>query len=435
MVSPTLKLPRIEAVSKPDRSSIGARGAGFLAAISQVTPEPEEPQQAPIVSAPQAPATIARVALTKKAVPIGPSDRPTKSPPAIERKSVEMQSGEAQADERARIKEALDEAAPPPSPEQIDAPPGNEEEQYYHGETYTREFRGGVTPEPPSPEPEPKPEPIPEPIPGPKPEPKPTPEPEPEPEPEEEERGDSDEYEEGDGDSWMPAPRSSSGSRPFVIAFFVIAALGGGAYGIMMSGIIGGVKDFEDAPILQPDLVKKKDGKASLAKAEPLVATAPEEAIEPAAEPVEEPVAEPVEEPVAEPVEEPVAEPVEEPVAEPAAATDLGAYEDLLAQAKRKPRKKKVELLRQAIVANPQGDVALAELAVIFMEGKKTREEALDYGLRAVAANPDNAQAWLAIGYIYQLNNNRAQSKDAYRKCAACSGPRMYVRDCKLMAR
>ena len=417
VVSPTLKLPRIEAVSRPDRSSLPARGAGFIAAISQVSPDPAEPRQAPIVSTPQAPVKIARVTLTKKAVPVGPSDRPTKTPRPIEQQPVEMQSEEAQADERVGIKEALDAAAPPPPPDQIDTPPGNGEEQYYHGETYAREFQDGAAPEP---TPEPTPEPLPEPEPSPL----------PEPEPEEEERGDSDEYEEDDGDSWVPAQRPPSRSRPLVIAFFVIAALAGGAYGMIKLGIISGVKDFDDAPILQPDLVKKKDGKKSMAETEPLVATAPE-----AIEPVEEPVAEPVEEPTAEPVEEPTAEPVEEPVAEPGTATDLGAYEDLLAQAKRKPRKKKVELLKQAIVANPQGDVALAELAVIFMEGKKTREEALGYAQRAVEANPDNAQAWLAIGYIYQLENNRAQSKGAYRKCAACSGPRMYVRDCKLMAR
>ncbi len=411
-VSLTLKLPRIEAVSRPDRSSLRARGAGFIAAISQVPPGPAEREQAPIVFTPQASVEIARVALTKKTMQIGPSEKRTKTLPPIEMKRVEMQSEEVQADERARIKEALDAAAPPPPPDQIDTPPGNGEEQYYHGETYAREFRGGVALEP-TPEPEPEP----------------TPEPEPEPESEPEERGDSDEYEEDDGDSWVPAQRSTSRSRPLVIAFFVIAALVGGAYGLMKSGIIG-VKDFDDAPILQPNLAKKKDGKESFAETEPLVAAAPE-AIEPAVEPVEEPVAEPVEEPVAEPVEEPVAE----PVAEPAAAVDPGAYEDLLAQAKRKPRKKKVELLRQAIAANPQGDVALAELAVIFMESKKTREEALDYAQRAVEANPDNGQAWLAIGYVYQLDNKRAQSKEAYRKCAACSGPRMYVRDCKLMVR
>jgi hypothetical protein len=39
--------------------------------------------------------------------------------------------------------------------------------------------------------------------------------------------------------------------------------------------------------------------------------------------------------------------------------------------------------------------------------------------------------AWLAIGYIKQLNGSMKEAREAYGKCARAPGPRKYVRDCR----
>lgn len=110
----------------------------------------------------------------------------------------------------------------------------------------------------------------------------------------------------------------------------------------------------------------------------------------------------------------------------------LADYDALLTSAKKSGLKsKKVAFLKKAIDANPRGDEALARLAVLLMESPKTRPEALDVASRAVAANSDNAMAWLAIGYIHQMNGDGEQAKRAYGKCAAASGPKRFVRDCR----
>ena len=59
----------------------------------------------------------------------------------------------------------------------------------------------------------------------------------------------------------------------------------------------------------------------------------------------------------------------------------------------------------------------------------------MQYAQQAININPDNAMAWLAIGYINQLQGNDTLAKQAYKKCAACSGPKMYVSECRRLAR
>jgi tetratricopeptide (TPR) repeat protein len=110
-------------------------------------------------------------------------------------------------------------------------------------------------------------------------------------------------------------------------------------------------------------------------------------------------------------------------------------YAALLAEAKGKPPKKKVALLKQAIEVNPLGHEALADLSLLLMENGKTRAEALAYAERAVAVEPDDAKAWLVIGYIHQLDNQNPESREAYGKCAAASGPKDFVSECKRMMR
>jgi Tfp pilus assembly protein PilF len=123
-----------------------------------------------------------------------------------------------------------------------------------------------------------------------------------------------------------------------------------------------------------------------------------------------------------------------EPASEPAPAVEVADYAEIVEQATReRNRKKKQELLRQAIEVNPSGDEALATLAMMLMERGKTRNEALDLATRAVEANPDNGLGWLVIGYVKQVVGKPAEARDAYRKCAGCSGPKKYVRECRLL--
>ncbi|MCP4677546.1 MAG: hypothetical protein GY854_18940 [Deltaproteobacteria bacterium] len=112
-----------------------------------------------------------------------------------------------------------------------------------------------------------------------------------------------------------------------------------------------------------------------------------------------------------------------------------GDYDHLLARAKKEGGEKKIELLREAITVNPDGDKALATLATLLMEKKDTRAEALSFAKRATKVNPDNGMAWLAIGYVHQLQDEKVTSKEAFKKCAACSGPKIYTRECARLAK
>jgi DNA-binding response OmpR family regulator len=105
-------------------------------------------------------------------------------------------------------------------------------------------------------------------------------------------------------------------------------------------------------------------------------------------------------------------------------------YADLLEKAKNAGRRRKIEFLREAVAMNPRGDEALANLATMLAESKKTRAEALFLAKRAAEINSGNAAAWLAIGYIHQLEGDKEASQKAYEKCAACIGPKMYVKEC-----
>ena len=116
-------------------------------------------------------------------------------------------------------------------------------------------------------------------------------------------------------------------------------------------------------------------------------------------------------------------------------AEKVAQYNKLFAKALKMPRKKKIEMLKQAVAINSAGDKAPAELSLLLMEYKKTRHEAENFAKLALQANPDNGKAWLALGYIYQLNGNNEQSREAYIKCSKCSGPNMFVRDCKRILR
>jgi tetratricopeptide (TPR) repeat protein len=157
------------------------------------------------------------------------------------------------------------------------------------------------------------------------------------------------------------------------------------------------------------------------------IAPAAEEPVPATQEPVK--VAEPT------PPSEPVAEPEPGPDPAVAEAEAKAEYDKLLAKANRASGRKKARILKEAIAVYSKGDDALAQLATILADRSKTRDEAMQYAEQASIINPDNAMAWLAMGYINQLQGNEAAAKRAYTKCAACSGPKMYVSECRRLAR
>lgn len=110
-------------------------------------------------------------------------------------------------------------------------------------------------------------------------------------------------------------------------------------------------------------------------------------------------------------------------------------YDQLMAKAKNLGPSQKERILREAIALNPNGDEAIASLAAALMEGRKTRSEALELAGLAASINPDNGTAWLVLGYIKQLNGDKAGAVEAYQKCSACSGPPMHVKECRKLVR
>ena len=93
-------------------------------------------------------------------------------------------------------------------------------------------------------------------------------------------------------------------------------------------------------------------------------------------------------------------------------------------------RKTREQLLIKAIEVNPGGDEAYARLAIMLMEYPRRREEAFGLANKAIESNPGNARAWLVLGYLHQLKNERKASRDAYAKCAAGARPTMLNTSC-----
>jgi CheY-like chemotaxis protein len=424
-ISSTLKLPRIEAADKPSRPSTLAGVGGFVAALSRA-PEPAAP------AADEQPAIHWIPPDEKTRLPLEPVAPPRVEPPLprVGQRPpdadpggtlpgvIRARGGSAPSPEKAQTTEdvprleSLAVLAPVNEPESVPArvstlgpapvpAPGSRPLAWSPDQAAAPASGGDV----------------------------------------QEGRGEEEVVEEEEEEEvWRDAPgHGTSLLKPVAIVIAVLAALGIAGV-VFFKDKLGGPRDFDSAPVIatkpvideSPPLTLVKTGKK-----------APEAA--PVAEP-EQPVAEPAT-PAAEPGT-PAAEPGT-PAVEPAPAgapatpavapgpaeVDQPTYQDLLGKALKKPRKQKIELLREALIANPSGDRALAELAVLLMEQRGTREEALAFAGRAVEANPDNGQAWLAMGYIRQMEGDGPASKDAYRKCAACSGPALYVRECKPLAR
>jgi DNA-binding response OmpR family regulator len=129
--------------------------------------------------------------------------------------------------------------------------------------------------------------------------------------------------------------------------------------------------------------------------------------------------------PVAPPVVvPPVAPPV--PVAAPA-----GDYVTLLADARRARGARQVTAFEAAIAANPNGAEALAELGFLYLNRGDNRR-ALEFGERAVSADPTSSQGWITVGAAKQGLRDSTGAREAYRNCVE-RGQGRYVRDCRQM--
>jgi DNA-binding response OmpR family regulator len=111
------------------------------------------------------------------------------------------------------------------------------------------------------------------------------------------------------------------------------------------------------------------------------------------------------------------------------------AFNQLLAEIEKSGKRRKIKLLQEALQIDPTSSKINAMLSIELLESKQTREEAFGLAKKAIALNPDNAMGWLAKGYIHQLNNEKNEAKEAYRRCAECSGPGEYRLECRRLAR
>jgi DNA-binding response OmpR family regulator len=236
-------------------------------------------------------------------------------------------------------------------------------------------------------------------------------------------------------ETWEEAPATMSGARRFVLSAIVLTALAVGALGVWQLHRANTGADFDELPIvnkIDTEIQETLDLKPQPATAEiEQPSVAPEE---PPAK-VEQPSAVLGEKEVAAQEQEIVADTAPEPSPAPPPGDPGDAYAKLLDKAEQASRKRQVALLREAMALNPYGDEAPARLAIALMEGGKTRAEALMLAQQAVGLNPRNAMAWLAIGYIHQLEGRSDDSQAAYKRCAEGAGARLYINECKRLIR
>jgi hypothetical protein len=459
--STTLRLPRIDVAPEAPKPVTQVRAGGFVAALSQApataaaaggseSPDYEKtkPRWVPPDKSTEVPASPL-TSLDEPEAPEAPPPVTASEPPVGPIQPRKPERAASRVEEPSSLAAALDAAAPPPAGDEQEVVVDESKLEYFDGHKYAKEFGeattqrvNGAEAERESAPPERESEPERETVPA---------------------ARDSAPYEEEEAEerpsvervTYTPPPGPGK-AKPIAITIAVLAIVGIAAF-LYIRSRGPSVKDFDSAPILQegapPDpgetapyegssLVSGGEGDAPLAGGEEPAAGGEEPAVAAGEEPAaggEEPAAG-GEEPAVAAGEEPAVGGEEPAVAagdEPAVvgAADLATYEDLLEQASKKGGKKKAALLREAIAVNPQGDKALADLSLMLMEGRKTRDEALELAQRAVRANHDNGQAWLVIGYIYQITGKRMESREAYKKCSECSGPRRFIVECRRLIR
>jgi DNA-binding response OmpR family regulator len=447
--SATLRLPRVEVQSAFGPRAFPSRGGSFVQALTRDPPDlaPDEPEPpAPAGALPRPPMARPLGSMTR------PSFRETPIEPMPPRVTEPAPSPFAEYTLPPPLPAAQPAAAPAEEPPPVKVAPVLATGATLAGQVQAPQVPAPQVPlpapEPPAPEP-PAPEPAAPPAPTPEAEPEPAPgdakiaqaldaeaPPPPEDDEEDEEEGEyfegeaygtavADERRSGIGsvrlgadmeaDCARVARRASARNAGLVLLLVaVLAGAGGLIYVLRGSGAGNG-----DAPRVA-------------VPTEPQAPAAPAPAPRATAAPAPQPPTAPA--PAPQPMAAAPGAPTPAAVAvAPAAATP--SYEELLAKAKKAGWKQRQDLLRQAIAANPSGDEALATLASLLMDKAASRAEALDLATRATTANPDNAMAWLVVGYVNQLNGKVADSNAAYKRCASCSGPKMYVGECRRLVR
>ena len=112
----------------------------------------------------------------------------------------------------------------------------------------------------------------------------------------------------------------------------------------------------------------------------------------------------------------------------------IDTYEAQLALARRLKRGSRASAAyRRAIVLNPEGSPALAELARLMLARNHTREAA-ELAERATAVDPSNALAWVTLGAARQMRGDRQGARQAYQNCVKL-GKGRYVSECRAMLR
>ncbi len=96
----------------------------------------------------------------------------------------------------------------------------------------------------------------------------------------------------------------------------------------------------------------------------------------------------------------------------------------------RKTRNQAVAEYQRALTLNPNGVGALRKLSYYYLNQGKTNE-AEHFAVRAVRANPSNAQSWFLLGAARDARNNRQGALEAYRGCAQGKGA--YASRCKAL--
>ena len=117
--------------------------------------------------------------------------------------------------------------------------------------------------------------------------------------------------------------------------------------------------------------------------------------------------------------DKPPAEPVHAPPTAAVAPAAADEYARLVKEAgvlaSRGRAAKAIPVLEKALTLRPDGDDALIALANAVLEQGQA-ERALGYASRAIAANVQNADAWLAKGTIEQQLNHTEAAKEAYHQ-------------------
>jgi hypothetical protein len=180
---------------------------------------------------------------------------------------------------------------------------------------------------------------------------------------------------------------------------------------------------------------QRRAPRADLAPA-PTPVAVPVSASTPAPAPATAPVTAPA--PVAAPATAPAPAPVSAPTEDSNRVyPETGApdtYDAQLALARRLKRgSRAVAAYQRAIVLNPEGADALAELARLMLARQHTRE-ATELAERATAIDPSNALAWVTLGAARQMRGDRQGARQAYQNCAKL-GKGQYVAECRAMLR